>query len=421
MGGPAAPEADFPGLNADWVEWGFECGAQGYPTCGTGATLHQAWAVIYSSTVTLVDNQAPSEPAVAGALVSPGWKRGAVGAELTASDNLGIRTIRWYADGAPVPGSATTRTCDFSTRVPCSGLAAAPSALDTAALADGQRTVEAGVVDPAGNETRSASVVVAVDNTAPGPPTALQASGGGGSPSFTLAWTNPPAGAGSPLAQAAWEACPTSGAGACASGAGTLAGAGGSAAGTLPSPGSYTVSVWLTDAAGNGTAANAATTTVAYTPVPSGGGGGGGGGGTPKPPDQRPGPTPPAPPDAPAPPAPPVVGPPVAPPVGRHPAELVIARAARTSDGRALRVRGTLHPGATGSVRLTLQATTGGRLARASTRAPIAGGRFAARVELAPRLRTARAIRVSVRYAGSPTVAPGRAGARVARAGGPAG
>lgn len=426
VGGVATPAADFQGLNAGWVAWGFECGANSYVTCGTGSTLHQAWAVIYASTVTLTDNQAPPTPTLSGALTTPGWKAGTVAATATASDNLGIEKIRWYVDATLLAGSETTRTCDFTTPVPCSNLVATATSLDTTTLSDGTRSVQLAVVDPAGNETKSSAFTVDVDNTPPAAPTGLTVTGGGSSPSFGMSWTNPANPTGAPLASASWEAC-RQGGGGCVTGTGTLSGATGWAAGTLPASGTYDVEVWLTDAAGNASQTNSAIGTVAYgAPIPpasGGGGGAGGGGGSAWPTVLRPiGPTTPRTPIEPTPPPDPT--PPETPRAPQSPSvpprtasHLEVSTATFSRKTRTLTVRGVIDRRATGTVTVTItdEPRAGRKPRRKTVSVRIVRGRFSGRIVVPSSWSSAKRATVQVRYAGSAVVRPATATARVRR------
>jgi hypothetical protein len=428
-GGPAAAQADFSSLAAAWVAWGFQCGANGYVNCGTGATLHQAWATIYASTVTLTDNQAPTGVSVGGALASGGWKGGTVAATASGADNLGIRTIRWYADGALVggTGNSTTRACDFSTPVPCSDVSSVATSLNTAALTAGTRSVQLALVDPAGNESKSVAFSVQVDNTAPGAPSGLSVTGGGSSPTFGLAWTDPAAGAGAPLATIQWDACSgascTSGSTPATGGAQRLDGL------SLPASGTYVVRLWAIDQAGNGTTANAATGSVTYT-APAGGGGsaGGGGGGSGGGSGSGgssgggssgggPGATGAPAPTAPSFPVTPTI--PTAPPLTPAPTNsaVKVTFAAISRRTGILTVRGRLDRRAVGSVTITYRVQVAGGTKTRTITTRVRRGRYRATITLPAGWRASRAkgARVTVRYAGSSAVRASRATVGVTR------
>ncbi|UGS38633.1 hypothetical protein DSM104329_05063 [Capillimicrobium parvum] len=397
LGGYGTPAATFSGLNAAWVAWGFACGDLGFQQCTTGSTLHQAWVHIYGSTVTLVDNQVPTSVSAGGAVTAGGWKGGSVGGAISGTDNLGVRNVRWYADGALVSTSAD-RACDYSVTVPCSNAVGQAYALDTTGLADGTRSIRAAVVDPAGNEAKSAPFDVDVDNTAPTAPENLQVGGGGAAQAISMTWDLPAADGGAPYVSSRWRAC---NGGTCSSGTGGLT----SASGTVPGfSGTYAVDVWLVDQAGNQDIASAARGSVSYTaPAPGGGGSGGGGGGGAQPAK----PEPPAdtgtadPVAVPAPIVPIVVAPgPVTPPARAPSANVRVTTATVAKSGRLL-VRGTIARAATGRVSVTYRATVDGRARSRSTRVRITRGRYAATITIPRTWRSARNPRVTVRYAGS--------------------
>jgi hypothetical protein len=420
VGGPSAAQADFTTAGSSWVSWGFQCGANSFVTCSTGATLHEAWATIYASTVTLTDTQAPTGVSVGGALASGGWKGGTVAATASGADNLGIRTIRWYADGALVggTGNSTTRACDFSTPVPCSDVSSVATSLNTGALTAGTRSVQLALVDPAGNESKSVAFSVQVDNTAPGAPSGLSVTGGGSSPTFGLAWTDPAAGAGAPLATIRWDACSgascTSGSTPATGGAQRLDGL------SLPASGTYVVRVWAIDQAGNGTTANAATGSVTYTAAAGGGGsagGGGGGSGAGRSSGGGPGATGAPAPTAPSFPVTPTI--PTAPPPTPAPTNsaVKVTFAAISRRTGILTVRGRLHRRAVGSVTITYRVQVAGRAKTRTITTRVRRGRYRATITLPAGWRASRAkgAKVTVRYAGSSSVRASRATVGVTR------
>jgi hypothetical protein len=138
-------------------------------------------------------------------------------------------------------------------------------------LVDGDETV----TDAAGNQSTVASEQITVDNNPPPPPVGLAATATqAGGATFTATWSDP-AGQVAPITAATYQVCPASGSGACSAPA--AAPAEGPATVTVPGPGTWTLAVWLTNAAGNGSSANAAHTALS---VPAGGAGGGGSGGS---------------------------------------------------------------------------------------------------------------------------------------------
>ena len=124
-----------------------------------------------------------------------------------------------------------------------------------------------------GNESEVATQQITVANESPPSPTNLIAvpiqTGGS---TFNVTWTNPADIA--PITEATYQICPASGLGACAES--LPAPADGPATVTVPGPGLWTLAVWLHDAAGNSSPANAAHVTLTVTPEASHGGPGGG-------------------------------------------------------------------------------------------------------------------------------------------------
>jgi hypothetical protein len=410
IGGREAPEVDMVGLSTTAVRFGIEC----YDTstvCVTGAILPQAWAVLYGTTVTINDPTNPTVTGVGGPLFSGGWKRGAVSATATASDVTGIKAARFYSDSAVIGGSTVARDCDYSRTVPCSNPATGTAfALDTTKLEDGSHSVQFAALDAAENETKTVGQVVQVDNTAPAAPANLTTDGGGASPAVDLAF-DLPVQAFSPLATANYSAC---NGGTCVSGSVPVTGSPSAVAGlTLPSAGTYTVKVWLTDQAGNSDPLNAATTSVAYTPPPpptSGGGGaaggGGSGGGAAKPAAQSTPDPSPSDPSEPTSSVPHTPATPTTPPVAGRAVAAAVTATARASRAGRLTVSGRIARKAHGSVTISYRATIAGERTTKTARTAIRSGTYRARLKLPRGWRRARAARITVRYAGSAAVLP---------------
>ncbi|HWV87580.1 MAG TPA: fibronectin type III domain-containing protein [Capillimicrobium sp.] len=418
----------YTGLNASKLAWGVECPGSG---CGTGAAwLHSAWVAIYASTTTISDPTPPTSADLE--IAGSGWRRGTISASGSGTDSTGIRGFRWYVDGDAF-GSEIARSgaCDHTRVAPCTNPTAETVALNTTGLSDGDHDVELAVIDAGANETRSAPIAIQVDNTPPAAPTGLSVTGGGATPTFQLAWTDPPAGSGAPLASIHWQACAVGG-GPCASGSTAPTGGTQTLGGlTLPAGGTYSVAVWAVDAAGNGSAATGATGTVTYTAPSSGGGGGGGGGsggggsaggsgggatggGSGGIPDGDTGdggggggagvvPS------APVAPGPGASG---GAPTGRTSVAVTTATISPRT-GRLL-VRGSVGRRATGRVVIVYRVRVGGRTHTRRTSARVVRGRFTARLRIPRRWRSAGG-RVEVRFAGVRGVAPGRATAPVDR------
>jgi len=220
---------------------------------------------------------------LAGPGEAGGFHKGTESVTTSAQDvGSGVQSIVLAADGQPI--ETYNASCNFTFAQPCPlSTGAQTLTLATTGLSDGTHTLTLVAIDAAGNQSTVASEQIAVDNNPPPPPIGLAATAPqvGGS-TFTASWTDP-SGQVAPITAATYQVCPASGSGACS--ALTAAPAAGPATVTVPGPGSWSLAVWLTDAAGNGTAANAAHTalTVPAGSLGGGGSGGSGGGGSPTP------------------------------------------------------------------------------------------------------------------------------------------
>lgn len=377
---------DLSGLSTDSISFGVACRATGtgVTTCIDGYSLHDVWAALYSATVTLLDPSAPTLTGATGVLAgSSGYRRGMQSATLDAADNSGIAETSVYVDG--VQYEPTSRSCDFTYVRPCSDLSNAAVSLNTATIPDGSHSVQLAARDAAGNEARTAPTTMLFDNTAPPAPTGLAVVGGPRHTSndFDVDWTNP-SGQVAPLTTVHYELC----SGTCepqqtAPLTTSLKGL------TLPAPGTWTLRVWLEDAAGNVDASNAATSTLTYQqPAAGGGSGGGGGGGTGAGTGQPIVVTPSAPPaPAPAPLAtPPVTEPsPVAPaPRRRHSVRLRIRSAVR--HGHTVRVAGTAIRAASGRLTVTYAQRVHDHIRRQRVTTRLRRGRFHLTIRLRGRV-----------------------------------
>lgn len=256
-------------LRALTLELSVRCLASPSGHCGNGGTLHAVQAVLYGATVTLSDPSTPTLTNLNGSLLAGGYLTGSKSVTFDANDNTGIRTARLYVDGAAPQD--TTYACDFTYAVPCSNKSNARIDLDTTTIADGSHTLRVAAVDPAGNETKSASQTIFVDNGAPAAPINLSVDGGTdwrSVNSFSASWTNA-TDAGSAVAVAHYALCASDGSGCQAPQ--QLAGSGISRIHSIsvPSQGEWALRVWLEDAAGNVNAANFSAATLRYGTPPT--------------------------------------------------------------------------------------------------------------------------------------------------------
>ncbi len=282
VGGPpgeGGEPASITGLSAHQLSLGIVCQAPTGEECVTGATLHEVWAAMYGARVTLSDPTPPTLSAPSGALWGPGeaggFHKGTASVTTSAQDvGGGVQNIVLAADGQPV--ETYDASCNFTLAQPCPASTGARAlTLPTTELSDGTHTVTLIATDAAGNQSTIASEQITVDNNPPPAPVGLAATATqvGGS-TFSATWTDP-SGQVAPITAATYQVCPASGSGSCSAPA--AAPAAGPAKVTVPGPGSWSLAVWLTNAAGNGTAANAAHTTLT---VPAGSSSGGGSGGS---------------------------------------------------------------------------------------------------------------------------------------------
>jgi hypothetical protein len=279
VGGPPGEGGDpavITGLSAHELSLGVVCEAPSGDECVTGATEHKVWAALYGATVTLSDPTPPTLSAPSGALWGPGEAGGfhkASESVTVSADDVGggVASIDLAADGRPV--ETYTAPCNFTFAQPCP-LSTGPQTLTlpTMQLSDGTHTLTLVATDAAGNQSTAASQVITVENTAPPSPLGLTATATTtGSSTFTVTWSDP-AGQVAPITGALYQVCPASGSGSCS--IPSSAPAAGPATVAVPGPGSWSIAVWLTNAAGNTSPANAADANVVVPPAGSGPGAG---------------------------------------------------------------------------------------------------------------------------------------------------
>jgi hypothetical protein len=280
VGGPpgtGGEPARITGLSAHELSLGIVCQAPAEDECVTGATEHKVWAAMYGATVTLSDPTPPTQSAPSGALWGPGeaggFHKGTESVAVAAQDvGGGVASIVLSVDGRPM--ETYTAPCNFTFAQPCpSSTVTQTLTLPTTQLSDGKHTLTLVATDAAGNQSNVASEEITVDNSAPPAPVGLSASPTQtGSPTFTVTWSDPQEQI-APITGAIYQVCPASGSGACSAPA--AAPAAGPATVTVPGPGSWSIAVWLSNAAGNASPANAARTNVVVPSSKSGGSGSG--------------------------------------------------------------------------------------------------------------------------------------------------
>lgn len=378
---------DVQGLATNELVFGFRCDTAPGFTCATGATIHQVWAALYSSTVTLEEGSLPAVGAPVGDLVAGGWRRGSQAVSFTASDGVGIRETGVYVDGQALAGSTVTRTCDYTFPVPCTNpVGAVDHVVDTTQLADGERLLEVAAVDAAGNVRRGAPVSVDIDNNAPalGMTGPVGASSG---PSVGVSWSGSDAG-GSGIAGYDVEVSVDGG-----EFQPWLAGTTSTSATYAGTPGRrYRFRARASDVSGLLSGWAVSGEVAVNEPRP---------GGTPTagssesgPPPDRTGAQAPAGGAGSAPPGEGIGAPAATPRIPR-----LRVRAGWRGD-RRLSVAGAISRAATGSVVATYAVRAGGRPRRASERLPVRSGRFRGSLSLPRPMRGARGGLLTIRYPG---------------------
>jgi hypothetical protein len=216
--------------------------------------------------ITLDDAEAPSV-AVRGTLASGQWLRGLHGLVYDASDNTGIRRTQVTIDQL---GMTTNQvhSCDYTFAVPCQNVSSGGYPFETALLSDGPHQVTVRVFDATDSNVATDQRTVLVDNHAPTEPESVSVVGGEdwrSSDGFTIRWTNPASAA--PIEKASYELCRSDGSG-CVTGSRFTSGISELTNVRVGQPGDYTIRVWLTDAAGNESAARSAPLHLKFDNVP---------------------------------------------------------------------------------------------------------------------------------------------------------
>ncbi len=231
----------------------------------TGTSL----AGVRGMTLTLED---PARPvaSLSGTFRSGAWLRGVQGFSWSGTDvGSGLRYAETVIDGSA--RASTEHPCEIDRIAgqwrgrrmqPCRTAAAGSHSIDTGRLSDGPHAVAGCAIDFAGSRGCSAPATLRVDNNAPAAPRGLAVVGGDAwrkTNSFDLKWTNPDQGIAAPIAGVRYR---ITGPGSYDSGLRSAGGIEGLAGLKLPGAGSYRVSVWLVDAAGNENPAAVAVATL---------------------------------------------------------------------------------------------------------------------------------------------------------------
>jgi len=239
-------------------------------TCGNGFSEHEGRVELNSAAITITDSNPPSITATGGTLFASGYQHGTLSASVSGNDSIGVQYARVYIDGKQV--AQQSFSCDFTYIVPCPTSVSGQLEVNTATLPDGIHQTQVSLADAAGNETMSSPQTLMISNNPPPAPTGGEIQGhtsGWTSQPATLTWMNPSLAQGPPINTVYWTVCRGTDLG------GVPAG-GCDGTHTQISPltsltfdptqdpmfeaqpiSAYTAFVWLGDAAGNSSQANA--------------------------------------------------------------------------------------------------------------------------------------------------------------------
>jgi hypothetical protein len=247
VGGPPGhgqPPQTLTGLHAHELTLGITCQAPPETECVTGALLYGAWAAMYSATITITDPTPPTIQTPTGTLweEEPIYRHGAQALNATVEDaGGGIRSIELDIDGQP--HIAYHPPCDYTLPQPCpASIGPLNLTLDTTGIHDGPHAITITTVDAAGNQTTTPPRQILVDNEPPpqpsNPTSSLTQPDG---QTFTVQWDN--SNQETPIASGTYMLC-RAGTAECTTPTTT---APSSAIVTLPSRGTWSLALWLTD------------------------------------------------------------------------------------------------------------------------------------------------------------------------------
>jgi hypothetical protein len=238
-----------------------------------------SWSAIRALTITVEDDQSPG-PGIGGDVTAGGWRRGAQAVSFWGNDvGSGVRFGETTVDGARV--NLTEYGCAKASiggewratqMRPCSLGASGSATVDTTRFSDGPHGIHHCVTDFAGNGACTPDRTFYVDNNPPAHPRNIALASGEGwrrTNDFDLSWANPDQGVASAIGGAAWR---IEGPAGYDSGVKFTPGHDLSALPNLfvPHAGTYTLSVWLRDEAGNEAASSAASLPLRLDDIPPG-------------------------------------------------------------------------------------------------------------------------------------------------------
>jgi hypothetical protein len=237
-----------------------------------------SWSAVRALTITVEDDYPPGS-SIDGDMLTGGWLRGDRKLGYLATDvGAGLKRTEALLDGTPVVGH--DHPCNAvsiggelraTTMLPCPTERVGYYPISTGRFSDGPHTVGHCATDFAGNVNCLPVRQVLIDNNPPAHPRDVSAGSEGWrrSNDFDPSWVNPDQGPASPIGGASWR---ITGPGGYDSGAKFVVGHDLSALQNLfvPRAGTYSLSIWLRDEAGNETASSAASLPLRFDDVPPG-------------------------------------------------------------------------------------------------------------------------------------------------------
>lgn len=238
-----------------------------------------SWSAIRALTITVQDDQPPAA-GIGGEITTGGWRRGTQNVAFAGSDvGGGVRFGETAVDGARV--NLTEYGCAKvaiggewrATQMrPCSLGVSGSAPIDTTRFSDGPHGIHHCVTDFAANPSCTPEQTFLVDNNPPAHPRELTLAGGDAwrrSNDFDLSWVNPGQAPASPIGGASWRITGPAG---YDGGAKFVPGHELGALQNLfvPRAGTYSLSIWLRDEAGNEAASSAASLPLRFDDVPPG-------------------------------------------------------------------------------------------------------------------------------------------------------
>lgn len=239
-----------------------------------------SWSAIRALTITIEDDFLPVF-SIGGDMLAGGWLRGEHKLEYSALDGgSGLKRTEALIDGHPVV--AHDHPCNVvsaggelraTTMRPCPTTRVGYYPISTTGFSDGPHIVSHCATDFAGNVNCGLARTILIDNNPPAHPRDLAIAGGNEGwhrgNDFDLSWVNPDQGPASPIGGANWRITGPAG---YDSGAKFVPG---HQLGTLqnlfvPRAGTYSLSIWLRDEAGNESASSAASLPLRFDDVPPG-------------------------------------------------------------------------------------------------------------------------------------------------------